>query len=83
LNLALPSPHEFVLLGEDDDGKELNGYDDRANSTTDIDRSAHQLIPPKIPGSAGILACLLRSVSYCLKRAGKDACAPRPVIASI
>jgi hypothetical protein len=47
LNLALPSPHEFVLLGEDGDGKQLNGYDDRANSPTDIDRSAHQLIPPK------------------------------------
>jgi len=31
----------------------------------------------KLPGSAGILACLLRSVGSCRKPAGKDACAPR------
>jgi hypothetical protein len=30
-----------------------------------------------IAGSAGVLACLLRSAGYCRKSAGKDACAPR------
>src|SRR5262245_48714450 len=83
LSLALPSPHEFVLLGEGEDGKRLDGQDGHAKKPTDNDRSAHQLFPPKIPGSAGILACLPRSVSYCPEQAGKDACAPRPVIASI
>src|SRR5262249_39205207 len=32
------------------------------------------------PGSAGILACLLRSVSHRGKPAGKDACAPRGIL---
>src|SRR5262245_7423985 len=32
------------------------------------------------PGSAGILACLLRSVSRRGKPAGKDACAPRGIL---
>src|SRR5262249_52706647 len=47
LSLALPSPHEFVLLGEDGDGEQLNEYDNRANDATGIDRSAHRLFPPK------------------------------------
>src|SRR5262245_63838475 len=33
------------------------------------------------PGSAGILACLLRSIGLCRKKAGKDACAPRRALA--
>src|SRR5215813_11209324 len=35
----------------------------------------YKTTPP--PGSAGIPACGLRSVSYCRKPAGRDACAPR------
>src|SRR5262249_11069363 len=36
----------------------------------------HHISPPKIPGSAGIPACGLRSVGYWRKPAGRDACAP-------
>src|SRR5262245_29788467 len=33
------------------------------------------------PGSAGILACMLRAIGLCRKRAGRDACAPRRALA--